>query len=1145
MMKFNHCNSLKLLVRVFLTVVFCIGLTGSPGYSLAAQGDVNILVISPVINEFVADHTGADTFEYVEIFGGNSYDYSSYTVIHIEGDSTGAGVIDSVLPVGTTSADGYWKTDYMSNEIENGTITLLLVENFTGYDTQDLDINNDGTFDETPWSGIVDSVAIDDGGVVSGDKVYSSVVLVSGFDGISLRPGGASRIPNGVDTDTVSDWMRNDFDGAGLPGMIGTLSIGEAKNTPGYENETVSPVINEFVANHTGTDVYEFIEIFSIPNTNLSSYTLLEIEGDTTGSGVIDGVYGIGTTDSGGFWWTGYDPNGIENGSITLLLVKDFTGDQGDDLDVDDDGILDTTPWGSIVDSVAVSDGGVNDSHYSSTILTPTFDGGTFTPGGASRIPDGLDTDTTSDWVRNDFDGAGLPTYVGTPETGEAINTPGYGNVAATEIGYSLTKDAPMIVPPLEVFTYTLTIENNSYITLTNVVLTDVVPTEFITVTAVLDMGIFSDGNIMWNLGDIPNWESLQVQFVVQAADFDGELIINQDYYFSSDSLVDEIVGSPVKTLILEGPLSIHHIQGTGHYSPFTGQTITNVAGIVTVKVYNGFYMQEPNPDTLAETSEGIFVYTGSAPAVNVGDLVSVSGNVSEYYPGGESTGNLSTTEITNPTIGITSVGNQLPAPVVVSSGGRLPPNEVIENDANMDVNSTGVFDPLEDGIDFYESLEGMLVQVNDAVAVSPTNAFGEIAVVGDSGAYANLMNPRGGLVLRENDYNPERIIIDDAIIADEPQVTVGTAFTQPVIGVMDYDFGNFHLLNIEPLSVSASTIVSETTTLSRDAAQITVATFNVENLDPGDPQIKFDQLADQIVYHLLSPDILALEEIQDNNGATDDGVVDASDTYNKLIDAITTAGGPTYDFRDIAPVNNADGGEPGANIRVGFLFRTDRGVDFIDRSGGDATTPVTVTLGLEGPELSFSPGRIDPLNTAFTDSRKPLAAEFTFKDRKIFVIANHLNSKGGDQYLFGRYQPPTFSSESQRIAQAEVINAFVDDILALDAHANIVVLGDLNDFQFSMPIKTLAGDALLDTIDTLDVAERYTYLYDGNSEVLDHILVNNLMAQKGIWDDTDIVHVNAEFLTSNRPTDHDPVITRLSFHYKLIFPLIFKNYIP
>jgi predicted extracellular nuclease len=193
----------------------------------------------PVINEFVANHTGTDTHEYLEVAGEADTDYSSYTILHIEGDGAGAGVIDTALTVGTTNGDGIWVSGFLTNEIENGTISLLLVEGFTGSEGNDLDTDNDGVFDVTPWTQLVDDVAVSDGG--SADHTYSTTVLASGFDGSSPAPGGASRIPNSVDTDSVSDWTRNDFDLAGIPGFPGTLEEGEAANTPGAVNSTEPP----------------------------------------------------------------------------------------------------------------------------------------------------------------------------------------------------------------------------------------------------------------------------------------------------------------------------------------------------------------------------------------------------------------------------------------------------------------------------------------------------------------------------------------------------------------------------------------------------------------------------------------------------------------------------------------------------------------------------------------------------------------------------------------------------------------------------------------------------------------------------------------------------------------------------------------
>jgi predicted extracellular nuclease len=182
----------------------------------------------------------------------------------------------------------------------------------------------------------------------------------------------------------------------------------------------------------------------------------------------------------------------------------------------------------------------------------------------------------------------------------------------------------------------------------------------------------------------------------------------------------------------------------------------------------------------------------------------------------------------------------------------------------------------------------------------------------------------------------------------------------------------------------------------------------------------------------------------------------------------------------------------------------------------------------IEGqPQLSASPGRVDPANPAWDASRKPLAAEFTYQGQTLFVIANHFTSKGGDQPLFGRSQPPARSSEVQRHQQAQVVHDFVGSILAVDASANVVVLGDLNDFEFSETVEILKGDpqpTLTDLMDTLPADQRYSYVFEGNSQVLDHILVSQHLLAAATFE---AVHVDAEFW--DQASDHDPSLMRVS----------------
>jgi uncharacterized protein len=584
-------------------------------------------------------------------------------------------------------------------------------------------------------------------------------------------------------------------------------------------------------------------------------------------------------------------------------------------------------------------------------------------------------------------------------------------------------------------------------------------------------------------------------------------------------------------------PVEIHQVQGATHVSPYAGMLVTLTPAIVTAVRSNGFFLQDPSPDTDFATSEAIFVFTDAAPTAAVGDLVTVTGTVTEFRAGGASSTNLTLTEIstTNPNVTRHTGGNDLPGVTVVGAGGRVPPTNVIEDDAAGSVEASGpVFDPATDGIDFYESLEGMRLQVNNPVVVGPTNGFGELWVLADDGAAASLRTARGGIMIRDlgaepagdyrsGDFNPERIQLDDAI-ADTPDANVGDHFTAPVIGVLNYDFGNFELLVTSAPAVVSGGLTREMTPTNAET-ELSVATFNVENLHPLSPPTKFAELAGLIVNNLKSPDVIGLEEVQDNNGPTNDSTTDANLTLTALIAAIAAAGGPTYEYRQINPVDDQDGGEPGGNIRVAFLFRTDRGVQFVDRPGGGSTTATTVVSGPSGPELSASPGRVNPTDTAWNSSRKPLAGEFLFRGEKYFVIVNHFNSKGGDQPLFGRFQPPTRTTETQRLQQAQELNDFVDSILGVDPNANVIALGDFNDFEFSLVMQTLTGDVLNSLVTTLPANERYGYVFDGNSQTLDHILVSdNILVSTPLA--YDIVHVNAEF--ASQASDHDPSVVRL-----------------
>ncbi|MFE7601403.1 endonuclease/exonuclease/phosphatase family protein [Streptomyces sp. NPDC057494] len=569
----------------------------------------------------------------------------------------------------------------------------------------------------------------------------------------------------------------------------------------------------------------------------------------------------------------------------------------------------------------------------------------------------------------------------------------------------------------------------------------------------------------------------------------------------------------------------IHDIQGTTRVSPLVGKQVTGVTGIVTgVRTYGsrGFWIQDPEADANPATSEGIFVFTSSVPTVAVGDAVSLNGTVTEYVPGGLTSGNQSLTQISKPVITVVSKGNPVPAPVTVSAW-SVPEEYTPAGDPAAGGSINGLtLDPETYALDYYESLEGMNVAIGSSRVVGATDPYAELWVTVKPWENRNL---RGGTVYGSYEsQNTGRLQVQSLTpLAQQPfpKANVGDRLTGTTEGPLDFNQFGGYTLTARTLGTVVDRGLERETTDKQHKNELAVATYNVENLDPTDPQEKFDALAKAVVENLASPDIVALEEIQDNNGAKNDGTVAADVTVKKFTDAIVAAGGPAYEWRSIDPVNGKDGGEPGGNIRQVFLFNPER-VSFTDRAGGDATTATAVTGSKGRAALTLSPGRIDPANAAWEASRKPLAGEFVFRGRTVFVIANHFGSKGGDESIVSHHQPPTRSSEAKRLLQAQAVNAFVKDITAIDKQADVLVVGDINDFEFSGTTQALTeGGALYPAVKSLPRSERYSYVYQGNTQVLDQILTS-----PGVHHfEYDSVHINAEF--ADQDSDHDPQVLR------------------
>jgi len=589
-------------------------------------------------------------------------------------------------------------------------------------------------------------------------------------------------------------------------------------------------------------------------------------------------------------------------------------------------------------------------------------------------------------------------------------------------------------------------------------------------------------------------------------------------------------------------PATVAAVQGAAHLSPLAGARVT-VEGVVTALAGDGggppgaghgYWIQDPRGDGDPATSEGVFVAlaatpagvyaTDSPPPPRPGDRVRVIGRAMEL---GRRGGLTVTTvavaaELGAPDASVTVLerGLGVPPPIAVGGGAPCPPGPGFDDDG------LSRFEPASDGLDFWESLEGMRLAVAAPTVVGPTSRYGDLVVVAEGCAAAPRTVHRG-LLARAGDFNPERLTVAGRRAADAaPPVPVGTRFAAALDGVLSYDFDNYRLLPAAWPALLAGPATAERTTVVGGDGWLTVATFNVENFSARDGDAKLAGLAAAIVDGLASPALVALQEVQDDSGAADDGTVSAAATLDRLVAAVAAAGGPRYEHRSVDPEDGADGGRPGGNIRVALLYDPAR-VQFVDRPAEamDPGAGARVETAADGPHLVPSPGRLAPGNAAFERSRKPLVAELRVAGRPLYAVVLHLGSKGGDDPLAGAVQPPRLLSEAKRSEQARLVADLVAQILSADPRARVLVLGDLNELPWRAPLARLADAGLVNLVQRLPSADRYTFVYQGNSQVLDHVLVSPALADA--FAGIDAVHRHADFPAADRASDHDPVVAR------------------
>ena len=592
---------------------------------------------------------------------------------------------------------------------------------------------------------------------------------------------------------------------------------------------------------------------------------------------------------------------------------------------------------------------------------------------------------------------------------------------------------------------------------------------------------------------------------------YSGEILVNEPMMIKAIAVKEGLTNSAIATFVYEiidtKNAKISDIQGASHKSPYVDLTVNDVEGIVTFVINSSNFIMQENESAFDSVKSTAIKVNKSGHKVAVGEVIKVSGNVVEA--GGNS--RLTDTQIT--ATNITKTGTAVIPKALVIGEDLFPPNKIIDNDG------LAIFDPQEDGIDFWESIEYMRVSFPDARVIGPIyNNDSPIVVPSTTN---NTFNVNGGLNIATDDYNPEKIMLEGV---EGKNYDSGDRFNEALIGFVE-NFTDGYRLNTNKVfpEVTKANHQQEVTHLEPVADKLNVASYNIENFSNNPANTsneKVARIAATFVNNMKSPDIITLVEVQDNDGQTDSGNADASESYMRLINAIKAAGGPAYDWIDVMPINNTVGGAPGGNIRVGYLYNPMR-VSLVTgiKGMGDQANAWTT----DG-SLALNPGFVDP--SKFVDTRKPIAAEFEFQEERVVIIGAHLNSKGGDGSLWGPTQPPVLESVTKRIQLAQAINDFIDEGLAKNPDLNIIVAGDMNDFEFTPALGTLKGDVLTNMVDKAPEQDRFTYFFQGNNQVLDHILVSNNLADVT---DIDLIHINANFTEAQgRASDHDPVLVQI-----------------
>lgn len=590
--------------------------------------------------------------------------------------------------------------------------------------------------------------------------------------------------------------------------------------------------------------------------------------------------------------------------------------------------------------------------------------------------------------------------------------------------------------------------------------------------------------------------------------------------------------------------LPVSQVQGPGLRSPLEGQVVT-VEGVVTGVATTGFFVQDPQPDGDPATSEGLFVYTGSpAPSLSVGELVQVSGKVREYVPSGDPA-SPPLTELVDPQLVRLGRQQPLPEPVVLSQEALRP----------------------EGGLDQLERFEGMRVAVASLKVVGPT--LGKVqeteATATSTGVFFGVLEgvPRP---FREPgfppfealpagnpprfDGNPEILRIDTTCLQGGQQLNVSAgSLVGNLVGPLSFASRRYTLCP-EPVWSVLHQPPEPSPPLAPSWGELTVASWNLQRFydaqdDPGlsepvlTPQaweLRLGKLAGAVADFLRFPHVLVFQEVESLE------VLQA--LASRLEAAAAEKLGESPNYQAILAPERDPGG-----LRLGALVaRSLRGMRLTVEEGRSVLTESV----LANPDGSQEPLFDRPpllLSLKLQLSGQPL--------RAFAVLAVHLRSMNGllSNAPAGRGWPTEGARvRAKRAQQAEALARWVDGFQKQNPTTPLVVLGDFNAFEFSDGVVDVVGTvagtpapAEAVVVPTQDLVEqdlvvltqreapgqRYSYVYDGSAQALDHVLISQGLLGWG-WRlfrprlAADFAEVTRNQTAPYRLSDHDPLVLYL-----------------